>query len=254
MQARTVDSRDGCVCDFLASLREWRQNPVSDTHARDTDAASDRPTERSRSCVAAGGRDGADYRTLGLELVLVGLQSPINIGMILRIAETYQFQVSIFDAFGVLDDPTKLGTIDDFGCGAVARRGFRRIVDEAALAHVRGGRRLVATSIVSDAVGLSAHRFRPGDLIALGNEYDGLPEALLASADVVVRIPMPAAWTPKPKARNPIDPLRTAPVARDGSPNLNVAVTAGIICYAAYETWLDGRLAQPSAVAPSIPD
>jgi hypothetical protein len=57
----------------------------------------------------------------GLGLLLYGLQSPINIGMILRVAETYRFGVSIYDQFRVLDDPKRSSTITDClrrGCPA----------------------------------------------------------------------------------------------------------------------------------------
>ena len=170
----------------------------------------------------------------GLEFLLVGLQSPINIGMVLRVAETYQFRVSIYDPHAVLDDPTKFRTITDFACGAVTRWGFRTIRDAAELGGIVGGRRLVATSIEDKARSLADFQFRRGDLFALGNEYDGLPDDLVTRADAVVTIPMPNVWTPKPKSQNPIDPLRTTTVARDGQPNLNVAMSAGIICYAAF--------------------
>jgi tRNA G18 (ribose-2'-O)-methylase SpoU len=185
---------------------------------------------RPPASAAGGGR--------GLELLLHGLQSPVNIGMILRVAETYQFRVSIYDQPGVLDDAGKLRTIQDFACGAVERRGFRKVGDEPALTRLLHDRRLVATSIERGAVSLPDFAFRPGDVFALGNEYDGLPDAFVTRADVVLNIPMPAVWTPKPKSLNPIDPTRTATVARDGEPNLNVAMTAAIICYTAYAGWL----------------
>jgi tRNA(Leu) C34 or U34 (ribose-2'-O)-methylase TrmL len=165
-----------------------------------------------------------------LELLLYGLP-PINIGMILRVAETYRFRVSIYDQFRVLDDPERLRTITDFACGAVSRQGYQTLADETSL--LWRGKRLVATSILPSGCRLPDFDFRSGDVFALGNEYDGLPEAILAQADMVLRIPMPAVWTPKPKADKPIDPARTAPVTHDGQPNLNVAMTAGIVCYAA---------------------
>ena len=180
---------------------------------------------------------GAD-RGSRLELLLFGLQSPINIGMILRVAETYKVPVSILDPHGVLADAGKLGTIADFACGALARCGFRRVEGAAAIGPLRAGRRLVATSIENGSTSLTDHTFMAGDIVALGNEYDGLPAGVIAGADVVLRVPMPAGWTPKPKASQPIDPGRAAPVARDGTPNLNVAMTGAIICYAAYADWL----------------
>ncbi len=189
------------------------------------------------SAVASASSDSAGEgldRDPGLEFLLYGLQSPINIGMILRVAETYRFYVSIYDPFCVLDRPDNLRTISDFSCGALPRRGFRDLADDAAIARILRGRRLVATSIVPTRFALPDFSFCRGDVFALGNEYDGLPEGLLSQADPVLHIPMPPGFMPKPKALHPIDPDRTAPVARDGQPNLNVAITAAILCYAAY--------------------
>jgi tRNA G18 (ribose-2'-O)-methylase SpoU len=185
-----------------------------------------------------------DGGLLRLELLLYALQSPINLGMILRVAETYGVRVAIHDRHGVLDDPDKVATMEDFSCGAAERWGFQRIDDTAALERLRTGRRLIATSIEADSRALSDHRFQPADLIVLGNEYDGLPDDVVATADLTLWVPMPAVWTPKPPSRNPIDPRRTASVARDGKPNLNVAMTAGIICYSAYAGWLANRAAE----------
>lgn len=189
----------------------------------------------------------------GLEFLLYGLQSPINIGMILRVAETYQFRTSIYDQFRVLDNPEQFSTIKDFACGAVSRLGFNVLADEAALAQALQGRRLVATSIVPTGCVLPDYKFCRGDLFALGNEYDGLPDAILSRAASVLHIPMPAGWTPKPGAQRPIDPSRTAPVARDGQPNLNVAMTAGILCYAAYVSAL-ARVPLMESPTPGIED
>jgi tRNA G18 (ribose-2'-O)-methylase SpoU len=189
-----------------------------------------------------------------LEFLLYGLQSPINIGMILRVAETYRFRVSIYDKFRVLDDPDKLRTVRDFACGAADRRGFRNAGDEAGLRQILKGRRLIATSIERGATSLPAYRFRRGDVFALGNEYDGLPQDVIARADAVLNIPMPLVWTPKPRSLNPIDPARTASVAREGQPNLNVAMSAGIICYAAFADWLTSEEARTPAGAMAASD
>jgi tRNA G18 (ribose-2'-O)-methylase SpoU len=183
---------------------------------------------------------------LQLELLLYGLQSPINIGMILRVAETYEFRVSIYDEYRVLDDSTKLATISDFACGAMTRWGFHAIKDNAALTDVFRGRRLIATSIERTAISLADHRFESGDVFVLGNEYDGLSDDFLRQADLLLTIPMPQVWTPKPKSLNPIDPTRNRAVARDGQPNLNVAISAGIICYAAFADGLRREQSSPA--------
>jgi len=167
-----------------------------------------------------------------LEFLLYGLQSPVNIGMILRVAETYRFRVSIYDPHRVLDDAAKFATIKDFSCGAALRWGFRTVCNESELERLLTRHRLVSTSIEPRACPLPSYQFRAGDLFALGNEYDGLPDVLVERADTVLNIPMPSGWAPKPRSSNPIDPNRAAPVARDGQPSLNVAMTAGILCYA----------------------
>lgn len=168
-------------------------------------------------------------------LLLYDLQSPINLGMILRVAETFQIGVSIYDPRSVVVDEGKAKTISDFACGALQRAGYEQITDAAMLLQrPRKTRRLIATSIEVDAQPIETFRFQAGDMIAVGNEYDGLPDDLVASADASVRISMGDVWTPKPQSHNPIDAARTAPVARDGKPNLNVAIAAGIICHALF--------------------
>lgn len=177
-----------------------------------------------------GGRRGVT----GIRVLLVGVRSPINTGMILRVAETYEAPVGICGADDLLDDPARMQTIRDFGCGALERRGFARLagLDEA-LRWVGAGR-LVATTIAPDAVELPDFTFREGDVVAFGSEYDGLDPAFAARADAALTIPMPDVFTPKPPSRSPIDPGRTTPPANDGRPNLNVAMSVGVVCYTAY--------------------
>jgi tRNA (cytidine/uridine-2'-O-)-methyltransferase len=170
----------------------------------------------------------------GIRLLLWDVQSPINLGMLLRVAETYRIPVAALGTERVLADPDRHASASDFACGALQRRGFEALADAAAAKHWRGQSRLVATSIDQDAATLPDFRFRPGDVVVLGNEYDGLPAEVVAAADQRIVIPMAEVWTPKPRSINPIDPARTAPVARDGEANLNVAMAGAIICYQAY--------------------
>jgi tRNA G18 (ribose-2'-O)-methylase SpoU len=166
-----------------------------------------------------------------LTLLLYGLQSPANIGMILRVAETYRVGVAIHGSESVLDNPEKLRTVEDFACGAVERVGFRRTAAAADLEPLRAGGRLVAASLDPRSRAVWDFGFEPGDVVVLGNEYDGLPESVARDCAASVHIPMPDVWTPKPRSSDPIDPTRTTPVARDGRPNLNVAIAGGIVCY-----------------------
>jgi tRNA G18 (ribose-2'-O)-methylase SpoU len=145
-------------------------------------------------------------------LLLYDLRSPINIGMILRLAETFQLQVSIFDPALVLRDEARLNTISDFACGALQRRPPRMLVGSVQLRKLRRGVRLVATTIEGKASALPEFAWRHTDILVLGNEYDGLPADLVASAEARLHIPMPDRYVPKPKSLALIDPTRVAPV------------------------------------------
>jgi tRNA G18 (ribose-2'-O)-methylase SpoU len=173
----------------------------------------------------------ADPRHLGpgIRLLLWGIQSPINFGMLLRVAETYRVPIAAVGAEHVVSSTTS-----DFACGALQRVGFASLADSAAVHAWRGPGRLIATSIERDATALPEFQFEPGDVVALGNEYDGLPATLEQNADHRIVIPMADVWTPKPRSASPIDPTGVAAVARVGQPNLNVAMAGGIVCYQAY--------------------
>lgn len=159
--------------------------------------------------------------------------SPINLGMILRVCETFHAPVVLFDPRRVLEDEGKLKTISDFACGALQRVPPLVCRTDAELEPVLTRGRVVATSI-DDGELLPAFAWRDGDLVVLGNEYDGLPDAVMAQAAAQLQIPMPEGFTPKPKSNSPIDPARAATVSRDGKPNLNVAMSCGILAYTAW--------------------
>jgi len=172
----------------------------------------------------------------GVRLALWDIQSPINFGMLLRVAETYRVPVAAYGR-----DHSQSTTTRDFACGALERVGFRKLDSLSHLQTWKTPGRLIATSIESGAQSLLDFRFSPGDVVVLGNEYDGLPAEIADRADDRLIIPMAEVWTPKPVSESPIDPARTAPVARDGRPNLNVAMAGGIICYAAFAQALRRR-------------
>jgi tRNA G18 (ribose-2'-O)-methylase SpoU len=174
------------------------------------------------------------YPRKPIRLVLYDLQSAINLGMILRIAENFGADAHVFDPRGVLQDSANRTTISDFACGALQRRPPKTIRAPAGVKRMRRSGRLIATSIDGRAVELPDLVWQPGDIIMMGNEYDGLPEPLITAADLLLRIPQPPHYAPKPRSHRPIDPERSAGVAHDGVPNLNVAVATGIICFAAY--------------------
>jgi tRNA G18 (ribose-2'-O)-methylase SpoU len=168
-------------------------------------------------------------------LLIYKLQSPINIGMILRIAEIYRRSVLVRDAHGVFERQAAIRTISDFAVGALQRRPPRMLNDEQVgeLVHSTANR-LVATTSSAAALDACTFSWRIDDCFILGNEYDGLPAEIEKSASASVRIPMPSGFLPKPKSFDPIDESRTASVANDGEPSLNVATAAAVLCSFAY--------------------
>ena len=166
-----------------------------------------------------------------LHLVLCGLQSPINIGMILRAAETFDVRVCIVGSDSVIQSADKKKIISDFSCGALDRVGYRRIEKISNIREIFNGYSIIGTSIEEGATMLPNFKFSRNSVVIVGNEYDGLPQEIAEICSVLISIPMAKVWTPKPPSHDPIDPLRKAPVARDGRPNLNVAVASSIICY-----------------------
>lgn len=167
-----------------------------------------------------------------LRLLLYGLQSPINVGAVLRVAETYGVAVDVWDPPGLFADSGTLRWISDFSCGAYAR-GAYRLLDAAPSPRAGHGRR-IATCLRGRATSLPDFDFQPGDVVAIGNEYDGLPADYIAAADCRLHIPMPPGYTPKPPSLQPIDPTRPPMDPADGSPVLSAAMSAAIICYAAF--------------------
>lgn len=168
----------------------------------------------------------------GISLLLYGLQSPINVGSVLRVSETFGISVDIWDEAGLFADPVKRDCIADFSCGAIDRGAFR-LLGQCPEGTAETGR-LIATSLAEDAVLLTEFHFLAGDRVAIGNEYDGLPKTFINAANLRLRIPMADVWTPKPVSRHPIDPSRAPRDTDDGAPVLSAAMAAGIIGYTAF--------------------
>lgn len=168
-----------------------------------------------------------------MRILLWGLQSSINIGMILRTAEIYQVSVSIYDQHRILKRPDSLRTISDFACGALQRQP-PTLHQEPEEAWRDTAPHAVSTSITPTATAVQLFRFTPDDCLLLGNEYDGLPDWITTGSRAAVHVPMPPGYLPKPASFSPIDPDRHTTVAKDGMPNLNVAVAASIVLFQAW--------------------
>ncbi len=170
--------------------------------------------------------------TQAFRLLVWDVQSPINLGMILRVAEGFAIPVDVWDPRGVLLDKSRARTVSDFACGALERPNTRILASEPTPGRQAG--RFIATALDEvDPVSLPDFEFRETDLVAVGNEYDGLPKAVIAKADIVVHIPMPLVRTPKPRSATPLDPTRVGFESKDDKPVLNTAMSAGILCFEA---------------------
>lgn len=175
--------------------------------------------------------------------LLDSLQSPINIGMILRTAEVFGHGVTIYDPYGVMKGGN-LDRVADFGCGSFGRRPPFVSQDlETCLGRAPG--RIVATAVTEEAIPLDAFEWRDDDCIVFGNEYDGVARGVAAHADCAIWVPVPPKHLPKPRSKDPIDPNRTTSVANNGSASLNVAATAAIIGHAIHMARLKTGPASP---------
>lgn len=175
-----------------------------------------------------------------MKLVLCGLQSPINIGMILRTAELFGNRITFVDTYSVQCDDESMKVISDFACGALERTGFESLNGYDELGT--GGSRLIATVASNKAKRHSDFVWRQSDIILIGNEYTGVPESLRASASEEVGIRMPNVYLPKPTSNSPIDPTRVQQIANPGEPALNVAVAASILIVTAFEKLREPQL------------
>ena len=165
--------------------------------------------------------------------LLYSLQSPINIGMILRSAEVYGHGVVILDTFGVMRGE-KLEVVADFACGALGRSP--PIVEtslSASLGHITG--RLIGTGFGHGATPLQHMSWQQDDCVVLGNEYDGLEAVMIQRMQKTVWVPTPDRHLPKPRSTTPIDPARTKGVRNDGGTSLNVAATTAIIAHQMFQ-------------------
>jgi tRNA (cytidine/uridine-2'-O-)-methyltransferase len=123
-----------------------------------------------------------------------------NVGTILRLAACLGTPVDIIEpcGFAYSDRALKRAGMDYAAIANVTRHGNW----ESFLASVEGRIVLLTTK---GAERLDASRFAPGDVLLLGSESAGVPDAVHGRADIRIRIPQ-----------------------ADGTRSLNIAVAAGI--------------------------
>jgi tRNA G18 (ribose-2'-O)-methylase SpoU len=181
---------------------------------------------------------------MGIDFLLYNVQSPINVGQILRTADVYGMTVYCCDGAGIFDDADKRRVVADFACGAFERTPPILVPPEALPALLAAGRRNIATTVDGRGRELQRFAFHEGDLVILGNEYRGIDDGVTARCQARLTIPMLPGERPKPRSWSPIAPEACA-VATDGVPCLNVGAAAAIIAYQSYLV----EPARPSAFA-----
>jgi len=170
---------------------------------------------------------------MGIDFLLYNVQSPINVGQILRTADVYGVTVHCCDGARIFDDAVKLRVVEDFACGALERNPPILVRPDALPALLGSGRRSIATTVDGRGRALQRFTFHEGDLVILGNEYRGIDESVMARCQARLTIPMLPGERPKPRSWSPIVPEGGA-VAADGGPCLNVGAAAAIIAYQSY--------------------
>ena len=111
-----------------------------------------------------------------------------NVGTILRLAACWQVPVDIILPCGFPASDAQLRRAAmDYGAEADVTR--HADFEAFAAAQLGGGARLIALTGAGDT-GLYHAQFRADDVLLMGRESAGLPDALHARAHVRVRIPM----------------------------------------------------------------
>jgi len=110
-----------------------------------------------------------------------------NVGTILRLGACLGIGVDIIEPAGFAWSDRALARA---GLDYAARADVVRHVDWDAFERASAGRLVLLTT--RDAVRLDAATFRDGDVLLLGSEGAGVPDAVHARADLRVTIPMVA--------------------------------------------------------------
>jgi tRNA (cytidine/uridine-2'-O-)-methyltransferase len=115
-----------------------------------------------------------------------------NVGTILRLAACWQVPVDIIlpCGFPASDAQLRRAAMD---YGAAADVTSHADFEAFAQAPLSGGARLVALTVAGND-SLYDAAFRPDDILLMGRESAGLPEAVHARADLRLRIPMAAGF------------------------------------------------------------
>lgn len=136
-----------------------------------------------------------------LSIALYQPDIPQNTGAIMRLCACFGLDLHIIEPCGFLLDDRR---IRKAGLDYTEGLDYRRHPSWAAFVEAKVGRLVLATTKASQPLGQA--RFQPGDVILMGRESAGVPDAVADAADLRLRIPM-----------------------RADQRSLNVAMSAGIL-------------------------
>ncbi|MCJ8155827.1 tRNA (cytidine(34)-2'-O)-methyltransferase [Sphingomonas sp. LaA6.9] len=112
-----------------------------------------------------------------------------NVGAILRLSACFGVPVDIIEPCGFAFSDKRLARA---GMDYAAEAEIRRHADWDAFESVRTGRLALMTT--RGSVSLYDAAFRPDDIILLGSEGAGVPDAVHERADLRIRIPLRAGF------------------------------------------------------------
>lgn len=182
-----VYAESGAPSDVLASARSAGV-PVREVVTGALATATSPVTPQPLAALAALPASPDDSVLHGLVLALVGVADPGNAGTLLRVAEAAGASavVSCADAVDLWNPKCVRAS-----AGALFRVPVLSAGDAAdAVARLRGAGMTVLATTLDDAVALDDVDLTGPVAVLLGNEAHGLPDDLVAAADVAVRIPM----------------------------------------------------------------
>jgi len=182
-----VYAEPGAPADVVAAVRA-AGIPVRDVEAGSLAKATSPVTPQPLAALAALPPEPPSAVLGGLVLVLVGVADPGNAGTLLRVAEASGASavVSCADAVDLWNPKCVRAS-----AGSIFRVPVV-VADRAdgAIARLRDAGMTVVATTLADAVGLDEADLTGPVAVLLGNEAHGLPDDVVALADVAVRIPM----------------------------------------------------------------
>lgn len=125
-----------------------------------------------------------------MRIALYQPDMPQNTAALIRLAACLGLSVEVIEPCGFLWDDRRLRRVGMDYLDRVALRRHRSWIAFQAAADLTGARRLLLTTAADQPY--TAFAFRPDDVLILGRESGGVPDAVHADVDARLGIPMAA--------------------------------------------------------------